>query len=90
MYNARYLKNKSLELEALATAEELHIIGVSESWINTDNRDFLAECNLQSYLMFSCEKQNEIGGGVLFYMIASVNPTVLQTEKKDNVDVIFL
>ena len=37
----------------------------AEQWINTENRDFLAEYNLPSYSIFSCERQNK-KGGVLF------------------------
>ena len=40
MFNARSLRNKFSDLEALAISEEFHIIGISESWINTENRDF--------------------------------------------------
>ena len=36
MFNARSLKNKFSDLEALATSEEFHIITVSKSWINTE------------------------------------------------------
>ena len=89
MISARSLRNKFSELEALATSEDFHIIAVSESWINTENRDFLTEYNLPSYSIFSCKRQNK-KGGVLFYVKASLNPTVLQTEKIDNIDVIFL
>ena len=83
-------RNTFSDLEALASSKEFHIIAVLESWINTENRDFLAEYNLPSYSLFSCEWQNEKGEGVLLYVKASLNPTVLQTEKIDNVDVIFL
>ena len=66
MFNARSLKSKFSDLEALATSEDFHIIGVSESWMNTENRDFLAEYNLPNYSVFSCERQNKKGGSVLF------------------------
>ena len=70
MFNARSLRNELLDLEA--KSEDFHIIAVSESWINTENRDFLAEYNLPSYSIFSCERQNKKGGGVLFYVKASL------------------
>ena len=38
--------------------------------------------------MISCEQQTIKGGCVLFYVNASFNFTVLQTETKDNADVI--
>ena len=43
MFNARSLRNKFSDLEALATSEDCHIIAVSDSWFKTENRDFLAE-----------------------------------------------
>ena len=61
---------------------EFHIIGVSESRKTPpENRDILADYNLPSYSMLSCEWQNKKVGGVLFYVKASLNPTVLQTKK---------
>ena len=80
MFNVRSLRNKFSDLEALATSKDFHIIAVSESWINTKNRDILAEYNLPSYSIFSCERQNK-KGGVIFYVKANLKPTVLQTEK---------
>ena len=64
MFNTRSIRNIFPELEALATSEELHIIAVSKSWINTENRDFLAEYNLPSYSMFSCKRQTNNDGSV--------------------------
>ena len=59
MFNARSLRNKFSDLEAFASTEDFHIIAVSESWIYTENRDFLALYNLPSYSIFSCERQNK-------------------------------
>ena len=41
--NARSLRNKFHNLAAIAFLENFDIIGVTESWINTEKRDFLAE-----------------------------------------------
>ena len=68
MFNARSLRNKYSDLEALAISEALTL---SESRMNTENRDFLAEYSLPNYSMFSYERQNEKGGSILFYMEAS-------------------
>ena len=81
MFNARSLRNMFSDLEALAASDDFHIIGVSESWINTENIDFLAEYNLPNYSTFSCERQDKKGGGVLIYVKVSLNSMVLQTEK---------
>ena len=50
------------DLEALAASDDFHIIGISESWINTENRDFLAEYNLLNYSVISCERQALVTG----------------------------
>ena len=77
----------------LVSSEEFHIIGVSESWINTENWDFLAEYNLPSYSMFIFERHThtKVGGtSVLFYVKTSLNSTVMQNKEIDNVYVILL
>ena len=82
MFNVCSFRNKFSDLEALATSEDFHIIAVSESWINTENRDFLEEYSLPSYSIFSCERHNKKCGGVLFYVKANLKPIVLQTKIK--------
>ena len=90
MFNARSLRNKFSDLEVLAASEDYEIIGVTESWLNTQNRDFLAEFKLPGYSMFSCERGNRSGGGVLFFVKASLHPTVVEKEKIINLDKIFI
>ncbi len=41
--NARNIHNKFLDLEELAATEEFDLIAITESWLNTKDRDFLAE-----------------------------------------------
>ena len=89
MFNVCSLRNKFSDLEALAASNDFHIIGLSESYISTENRDFLAEYNLPNYSMFSCNWQNKKGGGVLIYGNVNFHSTTLQTEKVDNVNIIF-
>ena len=43
-----------------AFLENFDIIGVTESWINTEKRGFLAEYNIQGYSLFNCERQKEL------------------------------
>lgn len=90
MFNARSIRNKFHDLEALAASEDLHIVGITETWLDTVNRDLLAEYNLPGYSMFSCERKNRLGGGVLLYVKASLQPTFLDKKKINNVDTIFL
>ena len=90
MFNARSIRNKFEDLETLAAANDYHIIGVSESWLDTENRDYLAEFRLPGYSLFSCERRNRLGGGVLLYVKSSLQETLVDKEKIDNVDAIFL
>uniref|UniRef100_A0A0P4VPM3 Reverse transcriptase domain-containing protein n=1 Tax=Scylla olivacea TaxID=85551 RepID=A0A0P4VPM3_SCYOL len=90
LINARSLRNKFSDLEALAAVENYHIIGITESWLNSADRDFLAEYNLPGYEMFSSERKDRIGGGVLLYVKASLQPTILKIEKINNIDSVFL
>ena len=71
---ARSLRNKFTDLEALAATEDYHVIGVTESWLNTASRDFLAEYQLPGYVLFSCERKNRAGGSVLLYVKACLHP----------------
>ena len=86
MINARSIRNKFSDLEALAALEDYDIIGVTETWLNTDRRDYLAEYSLPGYKMFNCERVNRAGGGVLLYVKASLQPLMKEMPKLDNVD----
>ena len=90
MLNARSIRNKFEDLETLAAANDYHIIGVSESWLDTENRDYLAEYHLPGYSLFSCERRNRSGGGVLLYIKTSLQATLIDKEKICNVDTVFL
>ena len=81
MFNARSIRNKFIDLEALAASEKYHIIGVSESWLDTENRDFLAEYNLPGYSLFSCERNNRLGGGVILYVKDSLQISFIEKKK---------
>ncbi len=43
---ARSIRNKFSDLEELVATEKFAIIAITESWLNTKDRDFLAEYNL--------------------------------------------
>ena len=91
IFHVHSLRDKFSDLEALAASDDFHIIGVSESWINIDYRNFLPEYNLPNYSMFSCELHDKKKSRIVFiYVKASLNSIILQTEEIDNVDVTFL
>ena len=90
MINARSLRNKFSDLEALAALENYDIIGITETWLSTDRRDYLAEFSLPGYVMFNCERVNRAGGGVLLYVKASLRPLMKEMPKVDNVDSVLV
>ncbi len=81
MFNARGIRNKFPDLDTLAASEDYHIIGVSESWLDTENRDFLTEFNLPGYFLFSWERRDRLGGGVLLYVKTSLQATLIDMKK---------
>ena len=88
--NARSLRNKFSELEEIAFTEQYDIIGVTESWLNLLNRDFLAEYNIPGYITFEKSRLNKSGGGVILYIKASFNPILLSKPVITNVDALFI
>ena len=90
MVNARSLRNKFLDLAALTNLEEFDIIGVTESWINRENRDFLAEYNMKGYSLFSCERSQRVGGGVLLYVKSHLHPQEISKPRITNIDIKYV
>ena len=88
--NARSLRNKFEDLEAIAAMDKYHIIGVTESWLDTSNRDFIAEYSIPAYTIFSCERENRLGGGVILYVHNSLYPTLVKSESVTNIDTVFI
>ena len=62
--NARRIVNKKNELSILVEDIDPHIIGITESWANTDITD--AELGLTRYVMFRRDRIGRRGGGILF------------------------
>ena len=84
------MRNKFHDLAAIAFLENFDIIGVTEFWANTEKRDFLAEYNIQGYSLFSCERSERIGGGVLLYVKPHLHPQVITKPKISNIDVKYV
>ena len=77
-------------MEALASMENYHFIGVTESWLDTSSRDFIAEYSLPDYTIFSCERENRVGGGAILYVQNSLHPTLVKTENVNKIDTVFM
>ena len=84
------MRNKFHDLAAIAFLENFDIIGVTESWVNTEKRDFLAEYNIQGYSLFSCERSERTGGGVLLYVKPHLHPQVITKPQIPNIDVKYV
>ena len=61
--NARSIINKKNELDIMVDEIKPHIIGITESWANSDITD--AELGLEGYVMFRKVRMGRRGGGVL-------------------------
>ena len=70
--------------------DHYHIIGVTESWLDMSNRDYIAEFQLSGYTIFSCERENRIGGGVILYIHSSLHPISIKIEPINGMDIVFI
>ena len=61
-----------------------HIIGISESWSNTDIKD--AELGLTGYVMFRRYRIGRRGGGVILYVNESIQADEIKLEREGNDD----
>ena len=62
--------NKKNELNIMVEDIDPHIIGITESWANTDITD--AEFGLTGYVMFGRDRLGRRGGGVILYVKESI------------------
>ena len=68
--NARSIVNKKNELNIMVEDIDPHIIGITESWANTDVTD--AELGLTGYVMFRRDRIGRRGGEVILYVKESI------------------
>ncbi len=57
--NARNIRNKFLDLEELAATDKFGIIAITESWLNTKDRDFLQSIIYPSIPFSVATEENE-------------------------------
>ena len=67
--NARSIVNKKNELNIMVEDIDPHLIGITESWANTDITN--AELGLTGYVMFRRDRMGR-RGGELFYMLKNI------------------
>ena len=68
--NARSIVNRNNELNIMVQDIDPHILGITESWANTDITD--AELGLTGYVMFRRDRIGRRGGGVILYMLKNL------------------
>ncbi len=75
LINARSIRNKFRELQALIKVKSWDIIGITEIWIHSQDRDLIWEFNINGYCIFNKDRINKEGGGVLLYIRETLKPT---------------
>ncbi len=64
--NARSIRNKFRELQGLVTVKSYDIIAITETWIHSQDRDFIGEFRLNGYSLFNEDIINKEGRGSLY------------------------
>ena len=82
--NARSIVNKKTELNIMVEDIDPHIIGITESWANTDITD--AELGLTGYVMFRRDQIGRRGGGVTLYVKESIQADEIKLEREAGYD----
>ena len=61
------------EFRTLISTEKIDIAIFSETWMNTESREFLAEYQVNGYNIYESNRQGRKGGGVAIYVKDSLN-----------------
>ena len=67
-----------------ASVEKLDVIAITESWINTSDRHFLPELEIEGYSLFHKDRAGRKGGGVALYIRDGVKCIINNSIKVDN------
>ena len=68
LLNAQSIRNKMDLFRAMVASEKLDIIGVTESWIHEETRDYLGEFEIPRYKLFKKDRVGRGGGGFYFML----------------------
>lgn len=88
--NARSIRNKFADIEEAILSENYDIIGITETWLSIENRDFLAEYKIPGYIIFEKSRIDRNGGGVLIYIKEHLNPVELSKPQIVNINSLYL
>ena len=82
--NARSIVNKKNELNIMVEDIDPHIIGLTESWANTDITD--AELGLTGYVMFRRDRIGRMRRKVILYVKESIQADEIKLESEADYD----
>jgi len=83
--NARSIRNKKDELHGYILEENLDLVCITETWINKDIlNDDISEHPLEGYQLYSFERVNRLGGGVLMYIKGAYCSSLQDDIKESN------
>lgn len=68
--NARSIKNKFLELEAIIKTGGYDIVGITETWLGDEDGE---EYNIEGYNLIRKDRSSKRGGGVAVYVKENLN-----------------
>ena len=77
--NSRSVRNKIDLLRGLASVEKPAVIAITETWIDTKERDFKSEFEIEGYNVFHKDRNGRAGGGVAIYVENSINSFTSRT-----------
>lgn len=80
-FNADCFGDKYADLDVLTVSEERHIVGVTESWFDTESRNYLAEYNLSDNSLFSSDRTER---EILLCVKSSLNSAIIDEREREN------
>ena len=89
LLNARSLRNKVLDLQALLLEDYFPVIAITETWLDSSFMDF--ELGLNDYCVHRKDRQDRRGGGVLLAVhtdLTSIRRRDL--EYNDNIETVMV
>ena len=72
-------------LRALLAIEKPEIVGITETWIHTNTRDFEGEFEVPGYKIFKKDRLGKEGGGVLLYAREYLDPVECKIETENEI-----
>ena len=79
--NINHLRYKMEEIREIIIHHKLHILGVTETWLDQTVSD--GEVEIQGYRMFRLDRKGKAGGGVCIYIHQSLSVRPLQISKSE-------